>query len=356
MLNNKNILLYPVSLIYGFVTGIRNFLYNREIIRSENFRTPVICIGNITVGGTGKTPHTEYLVELLSRHFSVAVLSRGYRRKTSDFTVATATSSVEEIGDEPLQVARKYPKVMVAVERDRVKGVKKILELQPETNVIVLDDGFQHRRLKPGFSILLSDYGRPMKNDNLLPYGSLREDKKNSSRANTIIITKTPAEISPDEMKSLADEYKKLPGQNIYFTGIKYHTPVAVFENTVKKLQPEWNSFSNNGAVIVTGIANPDPLLIHVQRFFSEIVHLRFPDHHNFTTGDILRISSSWKELKSAYKYILTTEKDAVRIREIESIPEYLKPIMYYIPVGIDFLAGKDEFEKTIIDYVRANK
>lgn len=356
MLNNKNILLYPVSLLYGLVTGLRNFLYDHEIFRSTKFKTPVICIGNITVGGTGKTPHTEYLINLLSQHFNVAVLSRGYKRKTRDFTIASEESTVDEIGDEPLQIACKFPGVLVAVERDRVKGVNKILEMRPETDVIILDDGFQHRKLNPGFSILLSDYSRPMKHDNLLPYGSLRENKKNSSRADNIIITKTPAEISPERMKLLADDTDKLPDQKIYFTAIKYHSPIPVFEKNEKILLPAWNSFPDNGAVVVTGIANPHPFLEHIKRYFSGIVHLRFPDHHNFTVNDILKISSAWNELNSANRYILTTEKDAVRIRELASIPESLKSSFYYVPVGIEFLKGREEFEKTIIDYVRANK
>jgi tetraacyldisaccharide 4'-kinase len=356
MLNNKNKLLYPVSLIYGMVTGFRNFLYNHEIIRSAKFKTPIICIGNITVGGTGKTPHTEYIINLLSQHFNIAVLSRGYKRKTKDFTIASAFSTVDEIGDEPLQIARKFPGIMVAVESDRVKGVNKILEIRPETDVIVLDDGFQHRRLKPGFSILLTDYGRPMKSDNLLPYGSLRENRKNSDRADNIIITKTPPGTSSERMKALSDDLNKLPDQKIYFTGIKYHSPIPVFEKKEEILQPSWNSFSDNGAVIVTGIANPIPFLHHIERFFSKIVHLRFPDHHNFTVNDILTISSAWGDLESVNRYIITTEKDAIRIREVASIPEHLKSIFYYIPVGIEFLCGKDEFEKTIIDYVRKNK
>jgi tetraacyldisaccharide 4'-kinase len=355
MLNNKNILLYPVSLIYGLVTGLRNFLYDQNIFRSVKFTKPVICIGNITVGGTGKTPHTEYLINLLSSNFNVAVLSRGYKRKTRDFTIASANSTVDDIGDEPLQIAKKFPGVMVAVERDRVKGVNKILEHRPETDVIILDDGFQHRRLKPGFSILLSDYGRPMKDDNLLPYGSLRENKNNTSRADTIIITKTPGDISTEKMNSLADDIKKLPDQKIYFTTLKYCSPVPVFKKEQEIFQPAWNSFSENGAVIVTGIANPDPLLRHIERLFSQYVHIRFPDHHNFTENDILKISASWKELDSKNKYILTTEKDAVRIGELASVPEYIKQSFYYIPVGIEFLSGKDEFDKNIINYVRTN-
>jgi tetraacyldisaccharide 4'-kinase len=356
MLNNKNKLLYPVSLIYSLVTGLRNFLYDHGIFRSVKFKTPIICIGNITVGGTGKTPHTEYIINLLKQHFNIAVLSRGYKRKTRDFIIASASSTVEEIGDEPLQIARKFPGIMVAVERDRVKGVNKILEIKPETDVIVLDDGYQHRHLRPGFSILLSDYGRPMKSDNLLPYGSLRENKKNSERADNIIITKTPVDISSERMRALADDLDKLPDQRVYFTGIKYHSPVSVFKKNEEILQLFWNSFQENGALIVTGIANPDPLLQYIKKFFSEIVHLRFPDHHNFTADDILTISTACKELKSANRYVITTEKDAVRIRELTFVPEYLRSIFYYVPVGIEFLNGKDEFEKTIIEYVRTNK
>lgn len=357
MFDNKNILLYPVSLIYGVLTGVRNFLYNTDVLQSEEFGIPVICVGNITVGGTGKTPHTEYLASLLRRHFRVAVLSRGYKRKTSDFRLAAASSTVQEIGDEPLQIARKFPDMMVAVEKDRVKGVKQMLRIDPEIEVILLDDGFQHRKLTPGFSILLTDFHRPMSKDHLLPFGSLRESSDNMKRADVILITKTPEDISPIDRRITVTELGKLPYQNLYFTAIKYQQPVPVFNKDNPGYSLGWNSFSGNGAILVTGIANPAPLADHLRRTFSEVVHLPFPDHHNFSDEDIAAIHKSWNELKTPVRYIITTEKDAIRLGEFTNFADEIKSAFYYIPVGIEFLNDdKDEFEKLIIEYVRKNK
>lgn len=357
MFDNKNILLYPVSLIYGVVTGLRNFLYNTSVLQSEEFKIPIICIGNITVGGTGKTPHTEYLANLLRQHFRVAVLSRGYKRKTSDFRLATSSSTVHEVGDEPLQIARKFPDMMIAVESDRVKGIKQMLSLDPGIEVILLDDGFQHRRLTPGFSILLTDFHRPMSKDNILPFGGLRESSSNMKRADVILVTKTPLDISPINRRIFVTELEKLPYQNLYFTSIRYMDPLPVFYKDQPGYSLGWNSFSGNGAVIVTGIANPAPFADHLRRIFSEIVHLPFPDHHNYNEEDIATIQKTWNELKTPIKYIITTEKDAIRLGEFINIADELKSAFYYIPVGIQFLNDDTgEFEKLIIEYVRKNK
>lgn len=357
MFDNKNALLYPFSLIYGMVTGIRNFLYDAEVFRSEEFPIPVICVGNITIGGTGKTPHTEYLAGLLSKEFRVAVLSRGYKRKSTDFRIVTSGSIIADSGDEPLQIAKKFPNVVVAVERDRVKGVKKISELYPETDVIILDDGFQHRALKPGFSILLSDFSRPLPEDHLLPYGSLRESSNNMRRANVILITKTPPDISAIGRRLVVTNTGKLPYQNLYFTSIKYLKPEPVFDNIENRYDLEWNSFSKNGAVLVTGIANSSPVEEHLKKYFSTIVHLGFSDHHDFTSIDMARISDAWNELKTPVRYIITTEKDAMKLRDFMDLPDEIKSAFYYIPIGIEILNDdKDEFEKLIIDYVRRNK
>lgn len=357
MFDNKNVLLYPLSLLYGTASGLRNFLYTAGLMKSETFSIPVICIGNITMGGTGKTPHTEYITGLLSKEFNVAILSRGYKRKTSDFKIVTPDSTVNDCGDEPLQIAKKFPEVLVAVENRRVKGIRKIMELKPETDVIILDDGFQHRSLTPGFSILLCDYNRPMSEDNFIPYGSLRESRHNMRRADIILITKSPEGLTAIERRLIVSSTDKLPYQNLYFTTIKYQNPVPVFPGQVKEFELNWNSFKENGALLVTGIADPSPLKAYLERIFSKIIHLSFRDHHNFDDTDIMKISKSWKELDTPVKYMITTEKDAMRLRELPGFEDEMKAASFYIPVGVGFLNDdKAEFEKIISEYVRRNK
>ena len=356
--NFKNIFLYPVSLIYGLITGIRNFMYNTGILPTVEFHLPVICVGNITVGGTGKTPHTEYLAGLLRENFKVATLSRGFKRKTRDFRIASSSSLVSEIGDEPMQIFRKFPDVLVTVDRNRVHGVNKILESDPETEVIILDDGFQHRSITPGFSILLSDFERLIVRDHMLPYGSLRESIGNMRRADIILITKSPENISPIQRRLIVKEMSKAAYQNLYFTSLTYKDPLPVFDNTdPEETHLDISQCEGCGIVLITGIANPLPLKVYLQKTFGEIIHLSFPDHYNYKEKDIIGISSAYNDLKSPTKYLFTTEKDAVRLREFTNIAEPIRSAFYYIPVGIHFLNDDmDEFDNLIVDYVRKNK
>jgi tetraacyldisaccharide 4'-kinase len=354
MAKTRSIFLYPFSLIYGFVAGLRNFLFNAGVLRSYEFSVPVICVGNIAAGGTGKTPHAEYLISILSNNFKVALLSRGYRRKSKGFLIAGKDSTISEIGDEPLQISRKFPGITVAVDRDRVHGVNEILSLMPETSVILLDDGFQHRSLRPGLSILLTDYNNLIINDHLLPYGNLRESRHNMHRADIILITKSPEGISPIQRRLIVREMNKKPYQNLYFTSLKYCEPVPLFEDGTKA-----GPFREGkpDMVLVTGIANPAPLKEYLSGKAGELVHLCFSDHHNFIMADIDKIMKAYNDLKAPDKYIITTEKDSVRLREFTNIAEPFRSAFYYIPVGIWFLNDdKDEFDNLIIDYVRKNK
>lgn len=356
--SNKNILLYPLSLIYGAVTGIRNFMYDTGILPRHEFNIPVICVGNITVGGTGKTPHTEYLVDLLSKQFRVATLSRGYLRKSTGFRIASHSDNIDKIGDEPFQIFKKFPGITVAVDRDRVNGVKSILKEKPDTEVVILDDGFQHRRITPGFVILLTDYGRLMINDHLLPYGRLRENISSMSRADIILVTKSPENISPIQRRIIVKEINKSAYQNLYFTSLEYKDPRPVYDQPViKKLLLSANKKEKSSVVLVTGIANPQPLKDYLSGYFKEIVHLSYPDHHKFTEKDISKISGAFHGMVSSEKFIITTEKDAVRLREFTNIAENLRSSAYYIPLGIKFLNNdKDEFDNLIFEYVRKNK
>ena len=355
---NSRILLYPLSVIYGLITSIRNFLYNTGILKSVEFRVPVICVGNITVGGTGKTPHTEYLAGLLSKFFRVAVLSRGYKRSSRGFRIVTPASAVAESGDEPLQISRKYPDIFVAVDRNRVKGVKKIMNAKPDTEVIILDDAFQHRRITPGFSILLSDFERPILSDHMLPYGNLRESASNMRRADVILITKSPININPIQRRLIVKEINKPPYQNLYFTSIKYKLPVPLFNKKDPIVSiPDLTKLYGKGIVLITGIANPRLLKEYLQETAGEIIHLSYPDHYTYREQDLNTVYDAFEQLKSPSRYVFTTEKDSVRLMEFTNIAEPVRSAFYYIPVGICFLNDDNaEFDNLIIDYVRKNK
>jgi tetraacyldisaccharide 4'-kinase len=357
MSNRRSFLLYPVSLFYGFITGFRNFLYNIKILPAVEFSIPVICIGNITVGGTGKTPHTEYLVGLLQKQYKVAVLSRGYKRTSQGFKIITASSTVADAGDEPLQMARKFRDTLVAVDRNRKKGIKKIIELFPETEVILLDDAFQRRQIIPGISILLTDFGRLMTRDFMLPYGNLRESISNKRRADAIIVTKSPADISPLQRRLIVKEIGKAPYQNLYFTSVKYDTPKPLFETTNLLSEPDFSKPNLTGVLLVTGIANPNPFKEFIETIAHEVIHLQYPDHYKFKNDDITTIAESFEKLKSPLKYIITTEKDSIRLKELDDITVRLQNSIYYFPIGVDFLNDyKNDFDKIITDYVRKNK
>ncbi len=356
MTHNRNIFLYPISLIYGLITSFRNFLYDSGILKSKEFNIPVICVGNIAVGGTGKTPHTEYLVELLKQNFKVATLSRGYKRKTHGFRIASSSSTVNDVGDEPLQIFRKYPDLLVTVDTKRVSGVKSILIEHPDTEVIILDDAFQHRSITPGFSILLSDFNRPILRDHMLPYGNLRESMDNMRRADVILITKTPDDLSAIQRRLIVKEWNKADYQNLYFTSISYQTPVPVFNDLQILSNSGISGFDDCGIVLITGIANPLPLKEFLSKDHKEIIHLEFPDHHNYDEKDLLNISAAFGNLKSIKRFLITTEKDSVRFKEFTNIAEPIKSAFYYIPIGISFLnEDKEEFDNLITDYVRKN-
>ena len=357
MIKKRSILLYPFSLIYGIVTGVRNFLYNTDLLQAREFGIPIICVGNIVAGGTGKTPHTEYLAALLKDKFKVAILSRGYKRKSSGFRMAVEESGVNDIGDEPLQIFRKFPDIIVAVDRNRVAGIEKILIQRPDTGVILLDDGFQHRRLKPGLSIILTDYNRLFVNDSLLPYGNLRESPYNLTRADIILVTKTPANISPMQRRIIVKEIAKAPYQNLYFTALKYEMPVPLFNNGNPEFQLIEEYKNVTSILLVTGIVNPEPLREYVSGYASEIVSLPFPDHHKFNESNIRTITEAFNNLKHKRKCILTTAKDAVRLKEINTFDESLLPAFYFLPVSIDFLNNdRNEFDNLIVEYVRKNR
>jgi tetraacyldisaccharide 4'-kinase len=336
---------------------MRNKMFDLNILPSKEFDFPVIVVGNITVGGTGKTPHVEYLVKLLKDTKKVAVLSRGYKRKSKGFVVAEANDNSAKIGDEPRQIKRKFPDVAMAVDANRVKGIQKLLEGAAgfDPDVIVLDDAFQHRYVKPGMAILLVDYNRPLESDYILPYGRLRESMYEKKRANIVIVTKTPRELKPIDRRIIAKDMKLFPYQSLYFTYLKYGEFTTIF-GAGKKLEVPIASEQGYEILLVTGIANPVPLKEYLQKHFAKLEHVQFPDHHSYTAKDVKKVIKSFETLNAEKKIIVTTEKDAVRIFDSKEFEEANLPI-YYLPIEVEFLDDdRKDFEQKITAFISNNK
>ncbi len=351
------IVLFPVSLIYGMVVSLRNYLFDAGIFHSTEFKIPVICVGNISVGGTGKTPHTAYLVELLRENYKVAVLSRGYKRITRGFQIATLQSTVLDIGDEPRQIKQKYPGVVVAVEGNRVHGIRKLLEIEKDLNVIILDDGYQHRWVKPGLSVLLVDYNRIITKDFFLPSGRLRESSSGLKRAQVIIFTKCPETLKPIERRIAIKDLNPLPSQHIFFTRFVHGNFIPVFPEAAQEMTPAEMKNHDPAILLVTGIANPRMLKDYLLGIASRIVEKKYPDHHAFRASDVWKITEIWKKMEDTKKYIITTEKDAMRLQFFPDIDPSLKSILYFVPVSVHFLDEEESlFNKQILSYVGNNK
>jgi len=349
--------LLPFAFIYGFITGVRNLLFDLKILKEKEFSLPIISVGNITVGGTGKTPHIEYLIRILKDQFNVAVLSRGYKRNTKKFLLATNRSTYKEVGDEPKQIQEKYPGIKVAVDCKRVNGVNNLINIFKNLDVILLDDAFQHRYVKPGLSILLVDYSRPLKNDLILPAGRLRERAIERKRAHIIIVTRCPSDITPVEKERLKKELVLFPSQGIFFSTINYSDISPVFNKNEQQLSLDHCKKGKYNLLLVTGIANPQPLRNHLQSYFNNISELRFPDHHAFNEKDINKITSDFEKLPGKNKIILTTEKDAIRMQNFSNIADSLAKVIYFIPILVEFPGNQNnEFNRLIQYYVRENK
>ena len=351
------LVLIPFSWLYGLVIWIRNTLYDNGILKSASFPIPVISVGNITVGGTGKTPHVEYLAELLHSKFKVATLSRGYKRRTRDFRIASAESNVSEIGDEPLQIKKRFPGIDVAVDRKRANGIRELMSLAPWLEVILMDDAFQHRSVRPGFSILLIDYARPIDRDYLLPAGMLREPASNRKRANIILVTRSPERIKPIELREYANRMNLSMGQHLFFTTMRYGNLAPVYPESTGR-NAAWFKKHAGGVLIVAGIANPRPLRQYARSINTNITELFFPDHHEYSRKDMERISNTYLELLDSHGEILvlTTEKDAMRLRDHKPEPK-VRDAMHAVRIHVHFLNNdKDEFDRQILNYVSNNK
>lgn len=348
--------LYPVSWIYGAGVWLRNKLFDWGFFQEQSFDLPVICVGNITVGGTGKTPHTEYLIKLLHQNFQVAVLSRGYKRKSKGYILADSDSSVREIGDEPFQMKQKFPDVHVAVDSNRCNGIEQLLSQSttPGTDLILLDDAFQHRYVKAGLNILLVDYHRMITEDTLLPAGRMREPEAGKYRAQMVIITKCPKDMSPIDFRVITKQMDLYAFQQLYFTTLKYGKLRPLFNGG--KEYPLQNIHPAVHILLVTGIATPERLIEDVSAVNQHLHPLSFSDHHDFTQADMSEIEQQFKRLPKDKRMIITTEKDAVRMISHPRLPESIKPYIYVLPVEIEFLQDQqDMFNQNVMDYVRKN-
>ncbi len=346
------ILLIPISLLYGFIIWVRNKLFDFRIFSSQSFEVPIISIGNLTMGGTGKTPTTEYLVRLLNNEYVLAILSRGYKRKTKGYILANEDHSASEIGDEPRQYKQKFEHVKVAVDENRCHGVEMLLKTDKPPDVILLDDAFQHRSIKPGLSIILTDYHNTFFNNFMFPTGTLREFKKGFKRADIIVVTKTPKIFSPIIKKKLIEDIKPRSYQKVYFSYIKFLQ--------LKSLNSSAENYSEkkiNTILMVTGIANPYPLKEHLTKLCSEVVQLNYPDHHHYLKQDIQHIRRIFNNIATRNKIIVTTEKDYMRFQYIDFADEFKDIPVYFVPIQFEFHDDcKNEFDHQILDYVRKNK
>ena len=344
----------PLSWLYGIVTATRNWLFDVGVLKSKSYPIPVIGIGNITVGGTGKTPHTEYLIRLLSQHYKVAVLSRGYKRQTHGYVLANAQTCMQDIGDEPWQIKQKFPDVFVAVDGNRRRGIERLLH-DPQTSgvqVILLDDAYQHRYVTPGHNILLIDYHRMITDDMLMPAGRLRESAKGRRRANTVITTKCPADMTPMDFRVVQQALGLRPFQNLHFSTFRYGELQGLFNGKTRplhQLEPEEH------VLLLTGIASPEQMKMDLKRFTRHIVPVSFPDHHFFTAADAQRIEDELRKI-SPPRLIITTEKDASRLRQCQTLSEMVKQCIYSLPIEVEIMRNEQEkFNDNILDYVRQN-
>jgi tetraacyldisaccharide 4'-kinase len=345
-LKSFRILLLPFALLYGFVIWIRDVMYRRNILRSSSFGLPLICVGNLSVGGTGKSPMVEWLVARLKDQYKVATLSRGYKRKTKGYALANENTTAIEIGDEPMLFHLKFPNVPVAVGEERIVAIPQLLHDRPETEVIILDDAFQHRAIRAGLNILLTEYSNLFTRDFFLPTGDLRDLRSSYKRSDVIVVTKCQPDLSREEAEAIKNEISPLPHQKVFFTSIAYGTPYHLVDHSMRELD------ESAEILLITGIANPRPLKMYLEEKVETYQMMHFGDHHIFTIDDWRDIVKRFKSIESDKKIILTTEKDAVRLTkfnaELNGMP------FYVIPIEHQFLFGQEgEFIDRISSFIQ---
>ncbi|HEV8505683.1 MAG TPA: tetraacyldisaccharide 4'-kinase [Chitinophagaceae bacterium] len=345
-LKSFRILLLPFSIVYWFAVWLRNFLYNIKILRSSSFGLPVICVGNLSVGGTGKSPMVEFLIGHLKNKFKVATLSRGYKRKTRGYALANQTTTSLDIGDEPMLFHQKFPTVPVAVGEERLVAIPQLLHDKPDTQVIVLDDAFQHRAVSAGLNILLTDYSNLFTRDFYLPTGDLRDLRSNYKRADIIVVTKCKFEMTGEEADQIRKEIDPLPKQELYFSSIQYGNPYHITNLTPFELD------TNTEVLLVTGIASPQPLKKLLEEKSHTYQLMSFSDHYIFRIDDLKDIRRRFDRIEASKKIILTTEKDAMRLmkfrNELERLPVFVIPISHYFlfEEEMKFIEGVTKFIK----------
>jgi tetraacyldisaccharide 4'-kinase len=329
-------------------------LYDWGILKSKVPAVHTICVGNLSVGGTGKTPHVDYLIRLLKDEFEVATLSRGYKRKTKGFILAEQESTSEEIGDEPLLYKTKYPAIHVAVDANRVKGVKKLLEEHASLNAVILDDAFQHRAIKCGLNIVISEYENLYYHDYLLPAGRLREGKAGIKRADIIIVSKTPEKTTPVDIRNILKDIKPLPHQQVFFSYLKYGELYSI-SNSNEKIDT-LNDLFRYRLVVFTGIANPSPMITYLKEYSAGVSHLPFSDHHDYTISDINNIQKYYESFEGGNKIIVTTEKDLMRLKLPTLWNTVERMNIFVLPVEVSFKDKEKEFNDIILKYVTRNR
>ena len=327
-MNKLKFLLFPLSIFYLIITNIRNSLYDLDIFKSHSFNVPLVGVGNISSGGTGKTPFVEYLLKKYSKTFKTVLISRGYKRSSKGFQKANRSSSPLSIGDEPYQIFKKFKKIQVAVDKNRVNAVSKILNDHPDTNLVLLDDSFQHRKIRPKLNILLTTYSNPFFNDCILPVGSLRESKSSYQRADIVIVTKCPEKIDKTKSKSLKDQLNIKPHQTLFYTTISYNSRLK------GDYHQDINSLNKQKIFLVTGIADSSKFVNFFKKNEIDFDHYSFSDHHNYTQKEINKIENSGDNL------VVTTEKDFQKIQFIER-----KNKWSYLEIEVKFLENEDEFD-----------
>ena len=343
------ILPLPIAFIEHIVLKIRHKLYDWHILKSTRFDMPVICVGNLNLGGTGKTPTVEYLIQLLKNNYRVATLSRGYGRKTKGFQLANSQSTYETIGDEPLQYFNKFNDIQVSVDEDRIEGVKKLITGGNAPEIVLLDDAFQHRKIKAGLNILLTEYQHLYCDDFLFPAGTLRDIKSAAKRADIIVVCKSPKELKANEKQHIIKKLKPQKHQKVFFSTLEY-APLRPLNKGAKQASAE----NTDSAMAFCGIANHKPFIETLEKHYETFDFLYFPDHHAYTENDVKAILQRYANLGGEKKIIVTTEKDAARLTNSPYLCEFETTPLYVLPVSVRF-HEEEKFNEEILNYVRQN-